>query len=192
MVERWLLALLILSPMLVMAGMWWCASLVHASRPRSKELIVAVAIFAGLGVLLVNGPLGGNTATYLRFQREEWLWAVIPMFALILWLQNRTLSGISRGRMWLSFLLRTSIMILLLLALAGLQMVIEQDTLSVLYVLDASKSVPETERQRAIDFIKKTLPEKRPDDKVGLLVFGGRAEWKSLLPRSSRPRMRAT
>jgi uncharacterized membrane protein/Mg-chelatase subunit ChlD len=177
MVERWLLALLILSPMLVMAGMW----LVHRwfTQPKRvlKELIIAVAIFAGLGVWLVNGALGGNTATYLRFQREEWLWAVIPMFALILWLQNRTLSGISRGRMWLSFLLRTSIMILLLLALAGLQMVIEQDTLSVLYVLDASKSVPETERQRAIDFIKKTLPEKRPDDKAGLLVFGGRAEW---------------
>src|SRR5438067_12802940 len=115
--ERVLLALIVLSPVLVMSGMW----LVHRwfTQPTTKvvkEIIMVVLLFGAIGTWLVSSGLG-NKGAYLRFQREEWLLAVVPMFALILFLQYRTFSGISRGRMWLSFLLRTSIMILLLIAL---------------------------------------------------------------------------
>ncbi len=103
------------------------------------------------------------------------LLSAIPLLAVLLFLQLKTFSGISRGRMWTAFLLRATIFNLILLALAGLQVVIERDSLSVLFALDCSRSVPVAEQQRAIDFIRKSLPAKTSNDEAGLLVFGGRA-----------------
>jgi len=177
--ERLIFGLIIVSPVMVMAGMWCVHRWFNAPRSRAVKEILAVSAFfaAVITWLTYSAPNPQGTTARVHLQRPEWLLLAIPMFAVILYLQHKTLAGISRGRMWTAFLLRTSMMILLLLALAGLQMVIEQDTLSVLYALDVSKSVPVSERQRALDFIKKTLPAKKADDKVGLLVFGGRAEW---------------
>ncbi|MGD0091865.1 MAG: glutamine amidotransferase, partial [Planctomycetota bacterium] len=178
--DRLILWLVGLSPLLVMAGV--LLSRRWRRLPRRKlawEIIITVVLLAGLGFLAGRGAEGGSggTVAHTRLQRPELLWLCAPLFALLLLLQARTLSGISRGRMWTAFLLRATILNLLLLALAGLQMVIQQDTLTVVFALDVSKSVPVSERQRALEFVKKTLPGKRADDKVGLLVFGGRAEW---------------
>jgi len=180
MADRILLWLVGLSPLLVMLGVLFARRWRELPRRKvTREATIIAVVLAGLAALIVLDTERGNTGTvaHVRLVRPEWLLAVAPLFALLILLQTRTLSGISRGRMWLAFLLRATALNLLLLAIAGLQMVIEQDTLTVLYALDVSKSVPVSERQRALDFMKKSLPGKRADDKVGLLVFGGRAEW---------------
>jgi len=180
--DRLILWLVGLSPLLVMAGLLLARRWRGLPRRKlTRELVITFVLLAGLGVLIGRDVTHSNAGVvaHVRLQRPEVFLGLVPLYALLLFLQARTLSGISRGRMWTAFLLRATIINLLLLALAGLQMVIEQDTLTVVYALDVSKSVPMSERQRALEFIKKTLPGKRADDKAGLLVFGGRAEWEA-------------
>lgn len=180
MADRIVLWLVGLSPLLVMAGVLLSRRWRGLPRPQlNRELVVTGVILVGLGALMLCDVQRGDSGVvaHVRLLRPELLLALAPLFGLLILLQVRTLSGISRGRMWTAFLLRATILNLLLLALAGLQMVVERDTLAVLFALDVSKSVPVSERQRALDFIRQTLPAKRADDKVGLLVFGGRPEW---------------
>ncbi|MCY3021785.1 MAG: glutamine amidotransferase, partial [Planctomycetota bacterium] len=180
MTDRLILWLVGLAPLLTMVGVLLCRRWYAVPRPNvRKELIITLLVLAGLAAVVAWDLSRGNVGVvaHVRLQRPVLLLALVPLYGLLLLLQSYTLSGIARGRMWTAFVLRATMLNLLLLALAGLQMVIEQDTLTVIYALDVSKSVPLSERQRALDFVKKSLPGKRADDKVGLLVFGGRAEW---------------
>ncbi|HYF50670.1 MAG TPA: VWA domain-containing protein, partial [Planctomycetota bacterium] len=175
--DRILLWIILFSPILVMA-----ASLIvlryqaHRGAKLKRDLFgfsVLATVMAAWVAYDFWGERTGATA-HLHLQRPWLLALLIPAYALLLWLQIKTLSGISRGRMWTAFLLRSAIIILLFLAVAGLQMVIEKDALRVLFALDVSKSVPVVERQRALEFIRKTLPQKKADDEAGLIVFGGK------------------
>jgi len=159
----------------ILVPLWRTLSPAH----RIRQIVYTTLLLAGLGALVTYDLLSpsASVATHVRINSPGLLLLLLPLIALLLILQYRTLSGISRGRMWFAYLLRSSMLVLLLLAVAGLQMVVEKDTLSVFYVLDASKSVPNTERQRAIDFIRKSVEFKQPDDKVGMLLFGGKADW---------------
>ena len=177
--ERLILWLIGLSPILVMvavlAGKRWKAM----PRVPQKEIFLAVLFLLSLGGLVAYDVwrAGSSAAAHVHIQRPLVLLGMLPLLGLLLLIQSTTLSGIARGRMWSAFLLRNAGLILLLLALAGLQMVIEQDTLTVIYALDVSKSVPLSQRQKAIDFMRKASEGKRADDKAGLLVFGGKPEW---------------
>ncbi|HEY3319733.1 MAG TPA: glutamine amidotransferase [Planctomycetota bacterium] len=167
------------SPLLVMFGAWlvyrWRTA---PSRKAFRDTLLVLALVAiPVAWVIYTSRSAKGLSAHVHMQRPQWLLLSIPLFAIILLLQHYTQSGISRGRKWGAFFLRCSILILLLLALSGLQMVVQQDVLTVLYALDVSKSVPESERQRALSFINKTIPAKKADDKAGLLVFGGRAEW---------------
>ena len=176
--DRLLLWLVGLSPLLAMiatlAVMYWPG--MGAARRRRTVILISL-VCAGLLAWIaydVTHSYTGVTA-HVHIQHPQYLLAIVPLIGLLLFLQIKTLSGIARGRMWTAFLIRCTIFNLLILALAGLQMVIERDTLSVLFCLDCSKSVPVSERQRAIDFIRKALPAKKSNDEAGLLVFGRKA-----------------
>src|SRR6185295_12701797 len=133
---------------------------------RRRALVFSTIVFGSLTVWIGYDLLHANVgvAAHAHIQHPRMLWLVVPMLGLLLFLQLKTLSGISRGRMWTAFLLRATIFNLLILALAGLQMVIERDTLSVLFALDCSKSVPEEQRQKAIDFMRKAAVTKKAND----------------------------
>ena len=178
MTDRLLLWLICATPILTMAGALLFPRWKKLARPRvQKELLYCfIAILCLCAWIAYSCILSDRSLeNHLHLQRPLLLLVLLPLFGLLLLLQYTTLSGISRGRMWTAFLLRSAILILLVLALAGLQMVIQRDALRVLFALDVSKSVPEKERQRALDFIKRSLPVKRADDEAGLLVFGGKA-----------------
>jgi uncharacterized membrane protein len=180
MADRLLLWVVALSPLLVMLAILLTRRWRAIPRDRRINEIAVTGVLLACVCALAAWDVSRREAgvvAHVRIQRPEWLLAAAPLFAILLFLQSHTLSGISRGRMWTAFLLRATIFNVLLLAIAGLQMVVEQDRLTVVYALDVSKSVPVSERQRALNFMKKTLPEKRADDKVGLLVFGGRTGW---------------
>jgi len=150
----------------------------NAAR-RTREMLYTGLFLALIGAVMAWDMLGQNRATMLnvRIQRPWLLLFLPPLLGLFLFIQHRTLAGISRGRMWTAYLLRGMMSVLLLLALAGLQMVLEQDLLSVIYALDVSKSVPTSQREEALKYIRESVKKKPADAKAGLLVFGGSAEW---------------
>ena len=76
--------------------------------------------------------------------------------------------------MWTAYLLRSAAVVLLLLAFAGLQMVLERDALTVLFALDCSKSVPE-KNGSARSIHAEDAAREKSNDEAGLIVFGGKA-----------------
>ena len=151
---------------------------------RLKELTIVGVLFAVLlGAYLLwdaTRSTESKLAARIYFREPGYLALAIPLYLLVLFMMRHTLAGISNGRMWLSFFLRMSIFSLLLLAVAGLHMVMNNDELSVCYVLDRSKSVSNQEADEALAFMNEAGQTKKPKDQVMLLVFGGKAAEASL------------
>jgi uncharacterized membrane protein len=105
---------------------------------------------------------------------------LLAFLPLLYWWCRKSLSGLSRTRQVMALVLRTSIMLLLILALARLHAVRESDDLCVYFVLDQSRSIPADLRTRAFDYVNEANDPKgssgqRKNDKAGLIVFGANA-----------------
>jgi uncharacterized membrane protein len=108
-------------------------------------------------------------------------WALLLLAALVyfIWLagalsprvQSQSRQGRLRDR--LSLGTRLLIVLLMVLALAGSQVVRGADNLAVVFLLDMSDSVSPEQRERAIQFIQTSMVEMGPDDQAALVVFGG-------------------
>ncbi|MCW8130840.1 MAG: VWA domain-containing protein [Planctomycetota bacterium] len=181
-VEQLIFLFVVSLPVLTVAG----AILHHRwktqpSARRVREIVVLGTLIAcaafgfAAWYLELFATRASSQSSRVHFQNPQTLLWLLPFYVAILLLQAHSLSGLSKGRLWFAFLFRSAMLILLMLALAGLQMVVERDILSVIYAIDRSKSVPGAEAQRALDWIKSVQNEKRADDKVGLIVFGGKA-----------------
>lgn len=79
------------------------------------------------------------------------------------------------GREKLSLTLRLLLLLCLILALAGFSIASTSEQLSVLYLLDVSDSVSQSQQAEALAFIEQNIASKPPDDLAGLIVFGGNA-----------------
>jgi uncharacterized membrane protein len=71
--------------------------------------------------------------------------------------------------------LRTTIVLLLVLALAGTQWVRASNDLSVVFLLDVSDSVDLDAREQAVGFVRAALADMGPDDRAALVLFGADA-----------------
>lgn len=107
-----------------------------------------------------------------RFDRPAWLWLVL-VIVLLWWMARRSLAGLGpiRGRMCI--LTRAVVVILLVLVIAGTHQVLKNDDLSVLFLLDQSRSVPTEVRRQAEQFVAATCREMRPNDRAAVLTFDG-------------------
>lgn len=74
-----------------------------------------------------------------------------------------------------SLILRTAIMLLLVLALAGAQLVRAADRLAVMFLVDVSDSMGQAAQEAALDYVRESLPNIAPDDQAGLILFGSNA-----------------
>ncbi len=88
-----------------------------------------------------------------------------------------------RRRDLLSLVLRLMIVFLLVMGLAGAQLVLAADTLATIFLVDFSDSMGAIRRQAAIDYVEAALGSMRPDDQAGLILFGADA----LVERSLSP-----
>ena len=113
----------------------------------------------------------------LSFGRPGWLLALLVLLPLIFWLCRKSLSGMGPFRRWLAITLRCLVVTLLVLALADARSVRRSDTLSTLFLLDASESIPGEWHERMFDFVNRasTSKSKRPGDQVGVIAFGTEA-----------------
>ena len=80
-----------------------------------------------------------------------------------------------RGRDAVSLLLRAAMIILLTLALAGLQVSRAADALAVVFLVDVSDSVGQAARPAQIEFMRAALAAMPPDDSAAIIEFGGDA-----------------
>ena len=110
------------------------------------------------------------------------LLAIIPA---LWWIGLRSLSGLGRIRKWGALILRSSVVVLIALALADLQMVHVSDRVAVNFVLDHSESIPGDEFDRAFDVVVQAAEQRKPtNDLAGVVVVGpGRSsKWRRGLP----------
>lgn len=80
-----------------------------------------------------------------------------------------------RSRDIASLLLRLAILVLVIFAVAGVQIVRGADRLAVVYLVDVSDSVGQQAREEQVAYIRESLDAMRPDDQAAVVVFGGNA-----------------
>ncbi len=97
----------------------------------------------------------------------------------IIWLSSYgALSGLGPGRRLAALLFRSTLITLIIAALAGVQWVWKSDRLTVIYLLDQSDSIARAKRDLMLSYAIKSVREFRNDqrdDRAGLIVFGREA-----------------
>ena len=78
----------------------------------------------------------------------------------------------SQGRLWLGLGLRSLLLALIVLALAGLQIHVPAPTLSVVFVLDKSDSISPTDQAAGEEYIRQSVHQMPAGDKAAVVVFG--------------------
>lgn len=100
------------------------------------------------------------------------LLTAVPFLIWAGWPQLR----LSRNRRdWLSLGLRLTIVLLIILSLAGAQMVRAADELAVVFLIDASDSISVEQAAQAEQFVRESLSRMGPNDQAAVIVFGGNA-----------------
>ena len=107
----------------------------------------------------------------IGFKAPIWL-LLLPLIWLSLWWTGKQQMGMTPARRRFVLLLRALLFTLLIFALAGMQLVQHHRRVCVMFLLDASDSVSETDRQRARSFMEQALSSARSDDWAGIVVFG--------------------
>ena len=111
------------------------------------------------------------------FPRFVFPWALL-LLAVVpwsIWVGAR-LRTLSRVRKWIAITLRTLILLCLIAALAGAELVRINDRLAVFFLLDHSNSIPEEKRTAAANAIRDMCDLfMTPRDEAGLVVFGREA-----------------
>lgn len=124
----------------------------------------------------------GSIFTLDRFDEPVYLWLALVVVALW-YLARRSLAGLGPIRGKLAMIARGCVIVLLVLALAGANKILESEDLNVLFVLDQSRSISSDLRNNAEAFIVEATRDMRKDDRASLLTFDGQT---SILQLPSR------
>ncbi|MEE8170044.1 MAG: VWA domain-containing protein [Phycisphaerae bacterium] len=122
----------------------------------------------------------------MSFEQPAALWLIPAAAGLTVWLARRSLAGLSTVRWWAAVLSRIVVASLLILAAAGAQWNRTHDQLSVVYVLDLSRSVPRALRDVAWRFVRDSSQTAPADDRTGILTFD-RYSYIEQLPQKPGP-----
>ncbi len=100
---------------------------------------------------------------------------LLALLLPVLWAIGFPRHAYRRRRDISSLLLRSVIIILLILALAGLQNVQAVDRLAVVFLVDASDSMGSGSEDLQLEFIQEAISAKQPDDEWAAVLFGDNA-----------------
>ena len=106
---------------------------------------------------------------------SPWYLLLLTALPFLWWASFRTLSGMGRVRRVVAIGLRSLIFVLLVCALAEVQLVRVSQRLTVLYLLDQSLSVSQPQTDAMIRYINESIRTQRDrarQDRAGVLVFG--------------------
>ncbi len=113
----------------------------------------------------------------ISFQ-APWLLLLLGLVPLLWMTSFRALAGLGTGRRIAALSLRSSVLLLIILALAGVQWVWISNKVTAIYLLDQSDSIPRAKRDIMLDFAIQSVKAHREDgrdDGSGLIVFGREA-----------------
>ncbi|MCJ7821957.1 MAG: VWA domain-containing protein, partial [Armatimonadetes bacterium] len=112
---------------------------------------------------------------WISFSRPLYL-LLLPLAAALLWYSARvSYADLSGARRWVAYTLRSLLVLALIFALAGAQLVKRSKEMVVVFALDSSYSISPDERTRALDLIRESLKHRRSSDRGALVVFGREA-----------------
>jgi uncharacterized membrane protein len=101
----------------------------------------------------------------------------VPLLALMM---RRSLAGMTPRQRVVCFILRSLILSLLALALAGIWLRQPANDLAVLFLVDDSASISDSAKKQARDFVAESLKQINASDEAGVLGFaGGAAVWQA-------------
>jgi uncharacterized membrane protein len=182
---------------LLLSGHWW-APLAGA---------VAAVLAVGLGALsarTIGDALAevGKTLLSLEPAKPWWL-LLLLLVPCIFWFSYKSLAGLGPVRRWVAIGLRSALIIFLALALAEVRLKHENETVTILFLVDRSYSVPQEPYEdpatkgkfldhrwdRIKTYINEAVEKRGPGherDRAGLIVFGRRPRLE--LPPSDAPR----
>jgi uncharacterized membrane protein len=109
------------------------------------------------------------------FEKAWYLLLLVPLLPAVWWLSRGSLAGLSRWRRWMAVGLRMAVIMLVVGALAGMQLEKRTNRITVIYLLDQSLSVPQDQRQAMLQYVNEAVRrhhEQSNEDKVGVIVFG--------------------
>ncbi|HPM23644.1 MAG TPA: hypothetical protein PLP66_07035, partial [Phycisphaerae bacterium] len=115
----------------------------------------------------------------LRFETPGYLalLAVLPL--LVVW-SYRSLAGLGPVRRVLAIVARCVVVVVMVLALAGAQRTQRIDDLSVIFLVDRSKSIPPDLQRRAFEYLQQVGAKRAGDDRIGVIAFDGSADVEQL------------
>ena len=117
---------------------------------------------------------------------NPWALALFPPLAVYFWwLARRSLTDLSPARRALATGIRLLLTALIVLALAGLQIVKFNRDIATMFVLDYSDSISPETKARELAYVQQAVKTKAADDRAGVVVFG-RDAYIELAPSTSR------
>lgn len=114
---------------------------------------------------------------HLGFDQPKYL-ALLALLPILWVFSFRSLAGLGRFRRLFAIAFRTAVLTLVVLALAGIQLLKTSEKLTVLYLLDQSESIPPPQRQAMLRYVVQevgTHRDAKRGDKAGVIVFGREA-----------------
>ncbi len=110
-----------------------------------------------------------------HFTHPSLLLLLVPTLAWVVWLAWMSDVQLSRRRRWISGGLRVAVLLLVVLALAGLQWLRPIEGMNVFFLLDRSDSIPEEQQRWALQRVTELSQQKPKQDQGGVIVFGTEA-----------------
>lgn len=98
-----------------------------------------------------------------------WLFLLAPLTVALALLGPRRPT---RARFWLGLVLRVFLLSLIVLALAGIQLRLNAETLTAVFLLDVSDSVPPEEQAHGEQIIRQAVQAMPQGDRAAVVVFG--------------------
>lgn len=128
-------------------------------------------------MIYISHPSCGGPAVPIQFSVDNTtlylLLAIFAAFCFFFWKIDRmSVTDMSRSRKRWALVIRLFIVLLLLFAIAGMQWVKRSNTLAVVYLADASRSIRNDQRNAEARYIQQSSSSARPGDTVGLITFG--------------------
>jgi len=96
---------------------------------------------------------------------------LLGLIPLALYFARNSLANLARVRRVLSISARLILILLIVLALAGLRIRTTSRDLALIFLVDVSASVAQDNRQEVLDFINKEIANAGPRDYIGVLAF---------------------
>ncbi len=101
-----------------------------------------------------------------------YFFAVLVLLPLVVYWVRRTPRYLPSGRCRLLIALRVVVLLLLVGGLVRLSLTQAYQRANVVFLLDLSQSMATAVRQQAVDLLRTMVTHKRPQDGIGLVVFG--------------------